>query len=95
MTDTTEAPERIIRWLDGVTGCLEKREPENGERVEYVRADLMDRRIAEAVEAERSALRSLVSVVIGYQKMPGFSLHPMVEAQIAAIRSQTEGEGNG
>ena len=30
-------------------------------------------------------LKSLVSVVQGYQQMPGFSLHPMVAAQIDSL----------
>ena len=33
-------------------------------------------------------LKSLVSVVQGYQQMPGFSLHPMVAAQIDSLRAE-------
>ena len=37
------------------------------------------------VDAVVVGLKSLVSVVQGYQQMPGFSLHPMVAAQIDSL----------
>ena len=78
--------ERHIGDDDRDGAAIEAMQPGGNGMTHAARDVLAERDEARAqVGAVVVGLKSLVSVVQGYQQMPGFSLHPMVAAQIDSL----------